>query len=490
MTQLRSQPAPGSMESGAPESPGPRRWRTVFVDGEALGALHAAADPGIDEARAPVSVPPRVVARLDDEVAGVRKNVRDAAGAVIAWLAAVVGHEGKTDLDDVLDRCLRPGPDVERVNYAALAEDIRRVTGVELTAKRVQTAVAHLRDARRRKTDDAQARTADLLRQKLDELDARVRGHFDALTRSDPDKDTASARRDVATEALTAVRAAAGRVIDRGFGEGIPDHVDLPALEGRFLGFVCDTLRADADGTLDHSLENDLRRLLITLADHDATAEADTKLVMHGSAVVAALLGPDSLPGVMARLNVLVTGRALLHTDLYVAEMLRLATAAESLRDDPATKTYLNWARRLPEDRRLPSAVRVASYCRSNAATRLYDRLFTGELDPDAPTLADAHQPPRSALRLADDTHNAMLAHDSGFTLTLTGELIRHVVHARLTHDDTAAAAYLRALGPDKALDRLEALIRFDNHDELVDSARTLIVSVFPELRRKLVCVR
>ena len=81
-----------------------------------------------------------------------RKNVRDAAAAVLAWLAAVVAHdEAGGNLDGVLDRCLRPGPDIERVNFAAMAQEIKQVTGVELSPRRVQTAVNQLRAARSNK---------------------------------------------------------------------------------------------------------------------------------------------------------------------------------------------------------------------------------------------------------------------------------------------------------------------------------------------------
>ena len=495
-----------------------RRWRTVFVEGKVLAAAAAglaASDPSAmpdAEAEAESRPPLQIVARLDEEVAGVRKNVRDAAAAVMAWLSAVVGHEGKTDLDDVLDRCLRPGPDPLRVNYAAMAADIFRVTGVELTAKRVQTAVSHLRAAHEkspaRQATHLEATDAVVsLGQRLAALSDGLREQFDALTAAET-AERETARRTVGTEVLTAVRSAAGRVIDRGFGEGIPEAVDLPALEGRFLEFVGQTLRehasaedaapdvAGATGDRGAAAEPGvrtgvvLRRLLLTLADHDATAEADMKLVMHGSAAVKALLGVDSLPGLLAHLNVLVAGRALIDDDLYVAEMLRLAGSAEALQDDAATRRYLGWNRRRPEDQRLPSAVRVASYARSNAATRLLDGLYDGRLEPDAPAWADAVHPPRSYRQLAEATHDAMLAADSGFTLTLTTELIRHLVMARLDRSPAALEAYLQKLGPEKALARLEALIRFENNDELVAEARRRVVGAHPALRRQLVCVR
>ena len=272
-------PARARGGAGAGDDGPRRRWRTVFVDGSVLearsSAERSASWSGESGSEIPAdldgpdnaSPPLQLVARLDDEVAAVRKNVRDAAAAVLAWLAAVVGHEGQTDLDDVLDRCLRPGPDIERVNYAAMALDIFRVTGIELTPKRVQTAVTHLRAAHEKKhaaarvAADAEPATPTL-GEKLAALHESVRQQFEALvpgnSGGDPGGDSggdsggAAARREVGTQVLTAVRSAAGRVIDRDFGEGIPQQVSLPALESRFLDFVRDTLRdaAAADAGL------------------------------------------------------------------------------------------------------------------------------------------------------------------------------------------------------------------------------------------------
>lgn len=484
-----------------------KRWRTVYMDGEVLQAtaearaMQSAGPPVVDAGL-------RVVARAEDEIGAVRSNVRDAAGAVLAWVAAVVAHDVTGgDLDGVLDRCLRPGPDVERVNYAAMAVEIQAVTGVSLSPRRVQTAVLQLRAARGKRIGAEHAAdqvsviqdraSADPLRTALQELDADLRASFEELAEhAGPGAD--ATRRALGTAVLTAVRAAAGRVIDRDFGEGIPDQ-DVPHtgdLEDRFLTFVRDSVRSRAgEGDAARRVEPHLRRLLVTLADAGARAgggatdaESDVNLVMHGARVVSCLLGVDSLPGVVAQLNVLVTGRALIQTDLYVAEMLRLAARAQALHEDAQTKRYLTWVRRGPEDRRLPSALRVASYCRSNAATRIYDRVFEGVLDPDAPALADATRPPRTYRQLADAAHDAMLARDGGCTLTLTGTLVRHTVSAKLDGHDRAVREHLEALGEDKALERLEALIRFENNDALVRAARAHAVAVYPHLATRLIC--
>jgi|GEM_PF-1660741 len=491
-----------------------KRWRTVYMDGDVLQATAEAraGRPGGPEV---YDAGLRVVARARDEIGAVRRNVRDAAAAVLAWLAAVVAHDDAGgDLDGVLDRCLRPGPDVERVNYAAMAAEIEAVTGVSLSPRRVQTAVLQLRAARGKRVaaERADAREsvavpepgAEPLHTALRRLDADLRTGFDELSAATSNSTSNAAdgtRRELGTAVLTAVRAAAGRVIDRDFGEGIPER-DVPHtgdLEDRFLTFVRDAVlrRADdvASGSAPARAEPHLRRLLVTLAESGARAvgagtdaENDVNLVMHGARVVGCLLGVDSLPGIVAQLNVLVTGRAMIQTDLYVAEMLRLAGRAEALHADAETKRYLTWVRRLPEDRRLPSALRVASYCRSNAATRIYDRVFDGALDADTPALADATRPPRTYRQLADAAHDAMLARDGGCTLTLTGALVRHTVSAKLDGDDRDVRAHLEGLGEDKALERLEALIKFENNDALVRAARGHVVAVYPALATRLIC--
>ena len=472
----------------ATDRPGRVRYRTRFVDAAALEATQA----GVVTAEPAFEPRVRVIGRVDDAADAVRANVQDAARAVLTWLASSVGHRGPDDLETTLDRCLRPGPDIERVNYAALAAEVSRVTGTELTAKRVQTAVAHLRRARRRAAEEAEPRAAErtAVPSAHAALNAMLRDRYDELSHADP---ASAPARDAAVEVLAVVRAAAGRLIDRDFGEGILPGVDRSATGGRFLGFIGSVLKDEADesptGLGGRGPALLLRRLMTTLSDHAGRgrAEADMRLVLHGAEVVTVLMGECSLPGVMAHLNVMVAGRDLVETDLYVAEMLRLAGLAEALHEDATTESLRQHARRLPEDRRLPSPIRVSSYCRSNAATRLYDRIHRGELDPYAPALADATRR-MTYLELADATHDAMLARDGGFTLTLTTEFLRHVVHARVTGDAAVLDAYLTRLGEAKALDRLEALVRYENNDALVAEAHDHAVRVYPSLQNQLIC--
>ena len=75
------------------------------------------------------------------------------------------------------------------------------------------------------------------MREGLRDLEKQLREAFDELARRDSSSDAAMRRRALGTEVLTVVRAAAGRVIDRDFGEGIPGDVSALAddLEGRFF---------------------------------------------------------------------------------------------------------------------------------------------------------------------------------------------------------------------------------------------------------------
>ena len=118
------------------------RPRTFFVDWHDLEAkmtAPASAQGGRGSRR---SGRRRILRSVEAEVQPVRRNVKDAAEAVVTWVAAVLDNGQETNLNDVLDRCLRPGPDVERVNYAALAEqirhpDVRHVFGLENAARAV-----------------------------------------------------------------------------------------------------------------------------------------------------------------------------------------------------------------------------------------------------------------------------------------------------------------------------------------------------------------
>lgn len=414
---------------------------------------------------------PRLLTTIDAEADQLRANVQDAARAVLTWVAAVVDHEPGCDLDGVLDRCLRPGPDVESVNYTALAQEINRTAQVNLSPKAVATAVRRLRESHQRKANQMQR---DALRQKLEALHGRLHANYAALIDSAPTQHD-ELRRSVGVEVLGAVRRAAGRLIDSDYGEGIPQQIDIDLLESRFLDFVRDLVRQLPSGA-GSPLETDLRRLLLTLGDYDRSAECDMRLVVDGGRVVADLMGPDSLPGVMAQLNVLVAGRSMLDSELYVAEMFRLADIATLLHEDAATKKLLNYIHRLPEEQRLPTPLRVASYCLNNAATHLFERLFRGEIAEAAP-----------ALEKAVAALERMRRRDSGFALIAVTQIIHLTTQAQLSGDDAAVRAHFRQLGKAKALELLESLIKFDNCRELVAAARAHAVAALPELKHQLI---
>src|SRR5690606_38059047 len=141
--------------------------------------------------------------------------------------------------------------------------------------------------------------------------------------------------------------------------------------------------------------------------------ESHMRLVVAGARVVCGLMGSDSLPGLLAQLNVQVVGRDLLGSELYQAELHRIAEAAAALRDDRAALRYQNWARRLDESARVPAPLRVASFARNNLATHILQRLITGEI-----TDVDAHLP------RAEAAIDAMRRTDASFFLLPLTEAI------------------------------------------------------------------
>ncbi len=431
-----------------------RRYRTVFVDWSKLGpslSQHAANDT-------PASTPRPIITTVDDQLDPVRKNVKDAAKAVLTWLAHAVDHGEALNLDEVIDACLRPGPDSTRVNFNALTDQINATLGTDFTAKRIRTAVRHLRKARRqivkntprvRKPCPLDASLA--LRDRIAEAQA----------------DDADASLDLALDILAAIRAAAGRLIDHGFGEGIPDAIDPQTLAHRFA-----ELRFD--GT-PHDESRAVQRLLRTLRDCDGDPEADMRLVIDGTRVVTDLTGADSLPGVMARLNVLVAGRYLLDSATYVQRLVALADRAEQLHDDAATRKLLRRVKDLPEDRRIPSPLRVASYCLNNAATHVFDRLFDGRLRGDA------------LLGLARRCVERMQQRDSGFQLLRVTRLIEAVTVAQLTHDDAPVRSLITGWGEALTLRVLEDLAKFDNNAWMVRAAEHHATAALPALHHRLI---
>ena len=110
--------------------------------------------------------------------------------------------------------------------------------------------------------------------------------------------------------------------------------------------------------------------------------------------------------------------------------MLKLADAAAALHDDDATRSYLNWVRRLPEDARVPSPLRVSSYCLNNAATRILQRLYLGQIEGD------------DWLARAGDAIATMHQRDAGFRLLKATWAIQHTVTAHLTGDTSGVDAF------------------------------------------------
>ena len=418
---------------------------------------------------------PRLITTVDRETDHLRENVKDAAKAVLSWLSAVANHDGSTDLNAVLDRCLRPGPDVGKLNYEALAKEVSETIGVELSAKRVRTAVEHLRKSHEQKANTMQRQS---IKQKLDALHAQLQDNYSALLDADGTAEGDSLRRLISVDVLAAVRCAAGRMIENDFGEGIPQSVDVDQLQDRFLDFVRDVM-GGGRGDEQNTLAADLHRLLVTLCDYDRSSESDMQVVVDGSRVVADLAGPGSLAGLIGQLNVLVTGRFLLDTQTYCGELARLAEAAAALNEDGATRTFMNWVHRQQEDRRVPSPLRISSYCLNNAATHMLERIFKGELSEDV----------NAQLKTAEDYIEQMRRRDSGFVLIKTTEVIYLTVVAKLTGDASPIESLFQSLGRAQTLSRLEDLANYESCRELVQAAQAHAISAIPQLKHQLIRV-
>ncbi|MEM0913978.1 MAG: hypothetical protein AAGK09_05140 [Planctomycetota bacterium] len=422
------------------------RPRLVTVDAAVLDAVVS-----VDERSTPAKSRPTVVA-VDEAVAGLRADVRDAARAVLTWLAVVTDHRvvtgprqagrGDGGLDRVLRRCVRPGTGLDGLDYTALADEVWRTTNVRLSAKRVQTAIRHLRQARL--VSDRQADKANASRAGFD-------GLLMSLDTPSAGPDSPAERWALAADVLAAVRLAVSRLITHDFAEGVePGAAPEAELAERFAAFD-----AGANGAW-------RRTLIDTIIRHDGTAESDVRLVLAGAAAVRRLAGAGTLVDTVAQLNVAVAGRDLTDTPTYVRRMLRVARLADRVARDPASKTELNRARRQADaDHRLPSPTRVMSYALNNAATRAIERVFLGE--------APADQSAR-LLRLAAAAIARMQRRDSGFQLIP----VTRALHAAV---GGTADGFWRSIRADNAAALLADVARFDNCRPLVDA-------VFADARR------
>ena len=199
------------------------------------------------------------------------------------------------------------------------------------------------------------------------------------------------------------------------------------------------------------------------------------RLVLDGSRAVGSLLGPGSLPGLLAELNVLVAGRALIDSREYVSELLRLARRATQLHDDANTRRLLQWVRRRPEVAGVPSPLRLRSYCLNNACTHVLERLYHDELPRDARW--GSH---------AATWFQLMVRRDSGFDLARTTRVLLMTVEADRTGDAEPIQAHFRQLGRRRTLEVLKDLYRFDSCEALCRSAESHAAAAIPEVQHQL----
>lgn len=500
MTRSRTIPSPPPASNAADLHRPTDRPRTVYLDPHDLLDLPTHAQkPNHTEPSRDTASAVDLLASLRAQLPQVRADVRPAADAVLTWC----DHQLRVDtsgLPDTLDAVLRPSPDPAALNLAALARDLANVTGHELTPKRLATALAHLRQAALAHAPSSASPTKH-----ADNAQAEPPAALPASLRADP--------RPLALGLLAAVRQAVGRRTDRDYADDLPDPfadpVDPHALEADALNY----LRASLPGRA-HASPPPLHELLLILAPLTSpqapapTPTADRRLVLHAASAIAALrrpgLGPDALPAGLAHLNALVLLRDELAPPVYLAEMLRLVHAFDAIRQDPAraadTQALHRFAKRhgLPNP---PGLTRAASYAAVNAATRLLQQLFDGQLAADTPidappTWRDAdeydHQAPR-AFPLATALLRRLETHDAGFLLTPTTRLLWHTVAVRVAgpsaHEDArqaahqAALAHYQKLGPTKTAKRLADLAQHDNHDAMIAATAALAKQALPQLQ-------
>jgi len=449
-----------------------QRPRTIYVDFAKLESTPAGTDAiKVYQPASKRDAKARTrVTTVDHEVNDLRVNVQDAARAVLTWVASATQHDTDKNLDRVLDACLRPSADATEINYAALAQEINQSLGLDFSAKRIQTALRHLRNA----ADQPVAVTVQTpMSDRFEALHTKLQTNHDRLLRGFGQSENAF-RRAMAHDILGVVRASAGRLIECSFGEGIPQQVDLDATRQRFLVFIQHAVDHGLGSDDQTSIHDDMTRLLTALCDHDGSVESDMQLVVAGAHMVADLAGPDLLPGLMARLNILMVGRPLLETDFFVAQMIELADAAGHLIHDKRTRAYMSWVRTQPQDRRTPTANRVRSYCLNNAATHILQRLHTGELT-GGKWFATAQQ-----------CFETMKIHDRGFALLKTTEAVMLCVLADLTDSAEPVQDFFQSLGHEKSLKLLSDLRKFDNNDALNRLVRRHATAVHPSLAGQL----
>ncbi len=308
------------------------------------------------------------------------------------------------------------------------------------------------------------------MKEKTFSVSERVRAAFDRLNEAriamiglTDDSEEDIVRERAAVELINLVRVAAARVVPAVYGEGIHD-TDLDEMEGVLLSFA-KSLPRETDHPQAESVGRDLGRLFDVLRDYNGDAVADDlELVDAGCRVIIDLVGTKHICGLFAQLDIFVVLKRLLSVEEFADQMERIAVEARELHDDPGTNRLRRWMRRvLQKNERLPSPLRLSSYCLGNAIFRLIDACLANEFHD---------------LSRINSSIQLVKQFDGGFEQLPWYRLAYAATIAERSGDASDLANMCRKLGRDKVAAILTKIRKHFEYDLVIEVATKHVVEI------------
>lgn len=391
---------------------------------------------------------------LTSAEAEAREKSSGQEAAIVRFFNNVLTGE---DRRDEFENCLCTRKGESRLDYDKVTEYFQEKHGILLAKGQVKCAVSNLRASMKKHIDEMTKKQVGVANRIQDVL-SLLNGLHGDLVQLDPLGQTQ--RDHAAISILNLVRAVVSHILPADFAENVQD-ADLDEIEGMILNFARSLPANDKEQASDFQLlRKDVARLLQVLQDYDVESHSDDlEIVEIGTRVIIDLVGQDHLCGLFAQLNIIVTIRELITASDYASEMSRLATKATELHKDEQTARLRRRISKLPEEDRLPSPIRLASYCRGNFIFRSLAGCLVGEMNN------------LEEVQVAIETVKSL---DSGFEEIASWEIAYAAVAETLSFDSVKIKA-VRVKYGNRLNDIIDSMRRHIDYQAVLDVTEKLL---------------
>lgn len=275
-------------------------------------------------------------------------------------------------------------------------------------------------------------------------------------------------RERLAQNLITLQRTVTERLLVNGSGDGIASEVDTDKTEAQ----VFETLAPIEHG--DDVLARNVKAILLGISRYDGTPDADFDLNLSAGRLAINLVGLRNPIAPLAQLNMILPLKHMMKLAAFHADMLGLADVCEDIHRDPSCRAFVDRARKRSGAERLPSPLRIASYCLVDGATLVLHHV-----------LAEGADPCLWLPRVQEDVERIRRNGDGHYKLVPMTEMLLLVVDAETApgperpRKKALLERRIKELG-EKGVKKLAKLtLQCEDSDELVDALCRSIEEVF-----------